>query len=211
MIAQEILKYGRKMKKNLFNKDYCKVKNIREIRSEINRLYRELSKEYLSSNKNSKKIVGRWIEYEFVYEYMSKDINLRPPKNLIDSVSKLTDEEKNYFWKKIKSIYTVHATSLINLERKEKMFLKVFTGNDEKDIQAVFDVLDKPSKISRKQRRKKKIKSLPWNMLEITPPTETFVEIITNEGKKRAKYSSGWIDEKGCILDCKIIKWRNEM
>lgn len=190
-------------------------KNIEKIRNKINKLYMELSQEYLSSDNNSKRRIGKWIEYNYVYEYVSKSDEQRPPGKFTDSISKLSEEERNCLYEELKNIWTTHAKNLINLEREEKRFLNFFTGDDEKDIQSVFNVLFNASTfggMSRKQRRKKKIKSIPWNELPDTlQPDGIFVEIITNEGKKVAKKHHNdlnWTDEKGVELDCKILKWR---
>jgi hypothetical protein len=187
---------------------------IDQIHKEANNQVFLLAQKYLQSKSEAERICGNWLEYELIYDYKQNDAQLRPIVPLKEAMNKLTKEERKNFIDDIGNWCKNLEKNLIKLERKEKRFLKVFTGDDKKDIQSVYDVIFSESresaKISKKRRRKLKIKSEPWNKLPDTvAPDEIFVEIITNTGKKIGKkVISGWIDENGDKLECKIIKWR---
>lgn len=187
--------------------------NIYQIHKEANDQGFLLAQKYLQGSE-AERICGSWLEYELIYDYKPKDVQLRPIVPLKEAINKLTKEERKNFRDDVGNWCKKLEKKLIELERKEKRFLKVFTGDDKKDIQSVYDVIfgenRESTKISRKKRRKNKIKSIPWNNLpDIPAPDGIFVELITNAGKKIAKKSSeDWIDKNGDKLECKIIKWR---
>lgn len=187
---------------------------IDQIHKEANNQGSLLAQKYLQSNSEAERICGSWLEYELIYDYKPKDVQLRPIVPLKEAMSKLTKEERKNFRDDVGNWCKNLEKKLIELERKEKRFLKVFTGDDKKDIQSVYDVIfsenRESTKISRKKRRKNKIKSIPWSKLpDIPAPDGIFVELITNAGKKIAKKSSeDWIDKNGDKLECEVLKWR---